>query len=159
MSLDAASIVREVEERGIRLSVVDGKIRYSPKSQTPEELLDALKARKDQVLAYLSGRRVIPSSNETASLLAWASELADRELVLCRPLKYIEAPLRKIRTERVSWYARHYLKTIGFARINQETSGWGNWTPDWWKGRENDALEALRALRRALDTLDKEAGR
>ena len=151
MSLDAASIVREVEERGIRLSVVDDKIRYSPKSQTPEELLDALKAHKVEVLAYLSGRSVDPSSDDTAALLAWASELADRELVLCRPLEYVEAPLRKVRTERVSWYATHYLKTIGFARMNQETGGWGTWPPDWWKDRENDALEALRGLRRALE--------
>ena len=58
MSLDAASIIRAVKEHGIRLSVVEDKIRYSPKSQTPVELLDALKAHKDEVITYLSDRNV-----------------------------------------------------------------------------------------------------
>ncbi|MBI4337353.1 MAG: hypothetical protein HY683_05945 [Chloroflexi bacterium] len=101
----------------------------------------------EQYLAYL----------EQQALLAWASELAERDLVLSLPISYVEAPLRTVTTTRVSWYAAHYLKTIASARLYREYPKlcWGQWTPPWWQGREEDALGALAALREALSDQDE----
>ena len=88
---------------------------------------------------------------EQESLLAWAAEVAEEGTELQWEVSYVEAPLRKVTTDRVSWYAGHYLTTIAQARLSQATSGWGRWTPQWWKEREDEALGALRALRGALE--------
>lgn len=90
---------------------------------------------------------------ERQALLAWASELAEQELELDTPVEYVEAPLRRVSTTRVSCYAAHYLKTIVAARLYQEHPHlcWGRWTPKWWREREKEALGALAALRAALE--------
>ena len=85
------------------------------------------------------------------SLLAWASELAEQDVVLPEPISYIEAPRRTVTTEEVSRYAARYLWTIGYSRLQQETGGWGRWTPEWWTGVEDEAVGALAGLRSALD--------
>ena len=159
MSVEAASIVRQVEEHGIRLSVVGDRIRYSPKSQTPAELLDALRAHKDEVLAYLSGLSVDPSPDDTASLLSWASELAEKNAELKEPIRYVEAPLTEVTTVYLSEHARHHLQLIASARIQGSGPGWGIFTPVWWKEREDQALAALKALRAAVAGLVEDGGR
>ena len=88
---------------------------------------------------------------EQESLLAWAAEVAEEGVELQWKVSYIEAPLRKVTTDRVSWYAGHYLTTIAQARLSLATGGWGRWAPQWWKEREDEALGALRALRSALE--------
>ena len=87
---------------------------------------------------------------ELESLLAWASELAEEGLELNQKVRYREAPLRMVNTERVSWYAGSYLQTIAYARLSQATGGWGSWTPGWCKQVEDDAVTALQGLREAL---------
>ena len=92
-----------------------------------------------------------PHIPTTVDLLPWASELAEQDLVLPERVSFVEAPKRTVTTERVSWYAVHYLKTISCARIQQQTGGWGLWTPEWWREREQEALGSLAALRKALE--------
>ena len=87
---------------------------------------------------------------ERRTLLAWAAQLAEQDVVLTSTVSYVEAPMRTITTERVSWYATHYLRTIAHARLQQQTGGWRPWTPEWWREREEEALGALAALRVAL---------
>lgn len=89
-------------------------------------------------------------SEYMTSLLSWASELAEQDLVLSHPVSYIEAPLRIINTQRVSFCAARHLKTIAFAKLNMKDGDWGYWTSDWWRDRINESLSALAALREAL---------
>ena len=89
----------------------------------------------------------IPASLD---ITAWAAELSEQGIVLSMPVEYVEAPLRTVTTERVSWYAAHYLRTITFARSQQEWGSWGVWTPEWWREREQEALGTLKSLREAL---------
>lgn len=86
----------------------------------------------------------------TAHLLAWASELAGQEIVLPEEVRFVEAPLRTVATRRVSWYATQYLRTIASARLSQDTGGWGKWTSEWWRERQEEALGALASLKEAL---------
>ena len=88
---------------------------------------------------------------EQESLLAWAAEIAEEGTELQLEVSYVEAPLRRVTTDRVSWYAGYYLTTIAQARLSQAAGRWGRWTPQWWKEREDEALGALRALRGALE--------
>ena len=83
-------------------------------------------------------------------LLSWATELAEQEVVLPKPLTYLEASLRTITTERVSHYAAVYLRAISLAYSNKRTGGWGSLTQDWWQRQEKETIQALLALRRAM---------
>lgn len=59
----------------------------------------------------------------TVGLVTWASELAERGLVFAEPVRFVEAPLRTVTTQRVSWYARQYLAIIASCRLHQATDG------------------------------------
>jgi hypothetical protein len=87
---------------------------------------------------------------ERRELLSWATELAEQEVVLPKPLTYLEASLRTITTERVSHYAAVYLRAISLAYSNKRTGGWGSLTQDWWQRQEKETIQALLALRRAM---------
>lgn len=87
---------------------------------------------------------------ERQALLAWACDLAELDMVLPDCITFIEAPQRPVTTGRVSWYAREYLRTISFARLQQQSGGVGQWTTEWWKKRQGEAVGALEALRQAL---------
>ena len=88
---------------------------------------------------------------EQESLLAWAAEIAEEGTELQLEVSYVEAPLRRVTTDRVSWYAGHYLTTIAQARLSQAAGGRGRWKPEWWSEREQEALGALHALREAVE--------
>lgn len=94
-------------------------------------------------------------SPDAASLLAWASELAEQDLVLPEPVRFIEEPLRPISIKDVSEYILRHLRFIAHARFQQRIGGTRRWLPDWWKEREEVALGALAALREALQALEK----
>ena len=53
MNVDA--IVQRADSLGITLSIIGDRIRYSPKSRAPEDFIEALRASKGELLAYLSG--------------------------------------------------------------------------------------------------------
>jgi hypothetical protein len=77
-------------------------------------------------------------------------------MVLPNPLTYIEAPLRAITTGRVSHYAAVYLKTISLAHSNKRTGSRRSFTQDWWRRQEQEAIQALLALRRAMQGQEAE---
>ena len=167
---------------GLTLTVSQGKIRYAPMSCTPVDFLRILQENKQELLAFLSreqdlspGRctqnpqnpqnsrelqnlrqRSGPDLDTPAELLAWATELSNRDIELASPVTYIEAPLRRITTARVSYYVSIYLRTVTSARIHRNSGGWGSWTPQWWQEREDEAIRALTALREAVEATGQE---
>jgi hypothetical protein len=129
-------------------------IRWSPMPRSLAE--DIERGRRAIALADRQGKDTTDwerslAELERRALLAWASELAEQEAVLPGPISYIEAPRRTVTTQEVSRHAAQYLRTIARARLQQETGGWGRWTPEWWAGVEEEAMGALTALRSALD--------
>ena len=93
---------------------------------------------------------------EHQALLAWASELADRDLELPQSITYGEASFREVITTRVSYYAAHYLWMITYARLQQRAGGWGGFTSKWWNKCEEQAFCALSALRNAMNIIRME---
>jgi hypothetical protein len=168
--MDVSEIVQQAQELGISLVIHGDRILYTPKSRTPIEFVAALRKHKQELLRYLSRQEDdalrVPAQNprnpgkpdsqervenpETHHLLAWASELAEQDVRLPKPLTYVEAPLRTITTERVSCYAAVYLRTISLAQSNKRIGGWGTFIHDWWQRQEQEAIQALLALREAM---------
>jgi hypothetical protein len=179
--MNAQWILEQARVLGITLWVMDNRIFYTPKSQAPVEFVETLRQHKQELLNHLSQQPdvdpqcctqnpqnpqksdaetspVEPVAPETEHLLAWAAELAEQELVLPRAVRYIEAPLRTITTQRVSYYAGLYLREISYARLQQRTGGWGRFTREWFKEQERGAIQALAALGEAIQTqVDQEA--
>jgi len=94
---------------------------------------------------------------EQQQLLAWAAEVAEADVTLVAPITYLETSLRPITTTRVSQSIRRYLKTMASAEIHHATGGWGRFTPEWWAGQANEAIDALKALRSAMVQASGEA--
>ena len=153
--MNVQAILRQAEELGISIRAVGDRIRYRPKAAASAEFVEALRQHKGEMLTHLAGTEVTQAAYH---LLAWATELTERDVVLSAPVTYVEAPLRHVTTSSVSWYARHYLQVIIDARFHQEKPKycWGLWTPRWWKEREEEALGALKALREAMQDDAKE---
>ena len=173
--MDPQTIVERAKDLGINLTVAGDRIRYAPKSRTPEYLIELLKEHKPELLTFLNDQlddgpcscaphtkqqanSATLEKEETARLLAWASEIADKNLVLEASLRYLEAPPRTVTTTRISWHAVCQLRTIAFARMNQESGGCCTWESSWWRDREAEAIEALKALREAVDSSCKGVG-
>ena len=124
-----------------------------------DPLIERAEASQVQVDFSALGLKVDePHIPTIPDLLAWASELGEQNLVLPARVTYVEAPLRTITTERVSWYATLHLRTISHARLNQRNGGWGQFTPKWWKEQEEQALGALIALREAIQREESAVG-
>jgi hypothetical protein len=163
--MEPETLIHSCIECGATL-VPDGyQLRVKGWSKLTPELKEALRERKSEVLEHLkeeiaqslasftfAGLTVSePHLPTTPDLLAWASELAEQDLRLTEPISYIETPLRTITTERVSYYAARYLWAISYSRTQQRTGGWGRFIPEWFRKQEEEALEALVALREALE--------
>jgi hypothetical protein len=131
--------------------VAGDRIQYIPKSLAPQEFVSKLREHKEEVLEYLFSQTDTMTEVETASLLAWASELAEQDLVLREPVSFVEEPLRPITIPEVSQYARRQVWFIAYAHLQQRPGGMGRFLPPWWKEREQAALGALAALREALE--------
>jgi hypothetical protein len=149
--LDVATIVAECEKLGVSLLSDGGNLRVRPWTSVPPQLQRTLREHKDRVLSHLEAVAVT-LAEEVSSLLGWASALAESGLLLGEPVRFTEAPLRSITTERVSYYAAGYLRVITRARLQQRTGGTGRFLPPWWREREQDALYALGQLKLAMET-------
>ena len=88
---------------------------------------------------------------ERQDLLAWASELAEQDLILATSICFAEEPLRPIAITEVSRYAVTNLRFIANAGLEKQLGGWDIWKSDWWTEREHAALGSLAALRIALE--------
>lgn len=152
------ALLEDLQAKDICLKVVDDKLWIdAPKGKLTPDLRDVLQRHKSDLVAYLRGTPTTAmkaplAELESQQLLAWASELAEQELVLPEPVTYVEAPLRAVTTQRVSYYAALYLREISYARLMQQAGGWGCFTSDWFKEQERGAIEALTALREAIQT-------
>ena len=93
-------------------------------------------------------------SEPVAELLAWASELAQQEIVLEVPVTFAEIPLRMVTTTDASRHALRHLRIISCARFEMEIGGRPPWTPKWWQRESEEAVTALRNLRFALKKVD-----
>ncbi len=99
-----------------------------------------------------------PPSIECGSthLLAWAAHAAEVGLTLLEPVHFLETSLRPYTTAEVGRYCRDQLKYLSLARSNRATGGWGRFTPDWWTEMEDKTIEALAALKAAIEVADGE---
>ena len=88
---------------------------------------------------------------ERQEILAWASGLAERDLVLLEPIYFEEEPLRPVAITEISKFAVRNLGFIAKAGLERQLGGWNIWTTDWWTERERAALGSLEALRKAMD--------
>lgn len=152
--MDPATILDRLHSLGVAVSVLGDKLRLVPGSMVPPDLAGAVREAKGEVLAYLIDESHVPVMVDTSRLLAWASELAEQEIVLAEPVSFIETSLRTIITERISEKATHYLRVIHYARLQRRTGGMGRFLPPWWREREEEAIGALAALREAVEVSD-----
>jgi len=145
-------LIRRVQSLGASITIQSGNLVLDAPADFPNEVIALLREHKSNVLQTLARGVGPPPAKDMSGLLAWASELAEKGVELTEPVSFREAPLRTITTDRVSYYAAHYLKTVAYARLQQRIGGWGRFTPNWWKERENDSFYALTALRWAVQT-------
>jgi hypothetical protein len=115
-----------------------------------------LRQHKTRILSLLAGEAAASLSarmeqEDIDSLLAWAAHAAEVGLTLPEVVQFWETPLRQITTAQVGRYCRDQLKYLSLDRSNRATGGWGRFTPDWWRGMEAEALQALSALKTAMD--------
>ena len=152
-------IVKRLTDLGITLRTYGDDLLLVPGSGVPPDLATMVRDRKAELMTYLSQQSESPPADpSTGELLAWASELAEQDLVIREPISYVEVPLRTVTTSRVSYQASHYLHTIASARLYQERGSWGAWTSDWWRQREEEAVQALSALRAAVSEAERADG-
>ena len=97
----------------------------------PDDLMEELRLQKLAVIAYLMGEDLDGGISTESILLAWACEIAEQELVFVQPVSFHEVPLRTVTTSRVSWYAAHYLRIVGYSRSMAESGVLGRWTSAW----------------------------
>lgn len=152
--MNPTDAIEEAASLGITLRVVGDAIHFWPASAATPEFVARLRQAKPHLLRYLRSDDPGLLPHEVHGLLGWASALAEEEIVLNTPIRYLEKRLRPVTTARVSHYARHYLRSIGFARLHREAGCWDPWSDDWWRARELDAVEALRGLRAAMGAHD-----
>jgi hypothetical protein len=150
--MDALELINQAQSLGARIWRDGEHLELDAPADFPEELVELLRCHKAAVLQALAGKGRKHSVYEIPRLLAWASELAEQELVLPRPVTYVETPLRTITTPRVSYYAALYLREISYTRLQQRTGGWGRFTTERFKEQDRGAIQALAALREAIQT-------
>ena len=147
---EVGELVRKVESLGATLTLYGELLELDVPVDFPDDLMEALRQRKPEVIAHKTRGTDRPLAQGIPALLAWASELAEQDLTLTEPVSYLEATLCTISTQRVSWYASHYLRGITSGRIGQHTGGWGIFDAEWHREQETEALAALAALRKAM---------
>ena len=76
MNMDAAAILDRLRDLGISVEVADDRLRLAPGSRVPPELVDELKAHKQEIILALKGyRQKYPDSEVTDPEL---DEIAER---------------------------------------------------------------------------------
>jgi len=149
MKDDLSVLISRTESKGAALRARGDRLEVWGLDRLAPDLVDELKDRRSDLVKCLSHRDA--EGRKTAQLLAWASELAEQELRLERPVRYTEAPRRMVSTIHASWYATQYLRTIALARQRIDSRRSTDWPPQWWREREEEGIAALRNLRTVLE--------
>lgn len=142
------AILKRLDELGISARASGDKLRVEPGSRVPPELVPEIRQHKQGILELLG---VTSLSDDTTHLLAWAAQAAEAGTVLTEPVHFLETSLRPYTTTQVGRYCREQLRYLALARTNRATGGWGRFTPEWWQEMEAAALQALSAIKAAVD--------
>lgn len=148
---DVAVLISRAKARGAAFRIRDGRVEVQGLAHLPEELAGELEAFKGDVLRHLVSQDET-AVREKAPLLAWAAGLAEQNTVLSSPVRYVEAKSRVVATRRPSWYAVHYLNIMTHGRLQRTLAGWGRANSVWWQEREDEAMQALTALKGAMES-------
>ncbi len=152
--MTAEELLRRARARGATFQVMEqGRINVQAPSPLPKGLMEELRQNKAAISALLGGPNP-ESDDSTAALLAWAAHAAETGLTLAEPVRFLETTLRPYTTTGVGRYCRDQLKYLSAARSNRDTGGWGMFTPAWWTEMEANSIEALTALKAAIDETD-----
>jgi hypothetical protein len=151
--MTAEEVLRQARARGATFQVMgSGRIKVQAPSALPDELMEGLRHNKAAVLALLGGEAPNQAEPEAPTeMLAWAAQAAESGLILPHPVHFLETQLRPYTTTQVGRYCREKLRYLALARSNRVTGGWGRFTPEWWRDVEAEALQALTALKAAID--------
>jgi hypothetical protein len=152
--MDAADILQRLQDLGVGVRAEAGNIIVNPASRVPLDLKPWIRQQKAALLELLAGPA--PSLSEAdgpdlAELLSWAAQAAEEGLVSPQPVHFLETPLRPYTTAQVGRYCREKLRFLAVARSHRVTGSWGRFTPEWWREMQAEALQALCALKAAID--------
>ena len=147
--MEGITLLERARTAGLRVHA-DGETLIIRGPRRAEHVARELLQHKAEVLGQLRGWST--PEPEVRNLLAWASELAEQALELDSPVDYMEARARHVTTDQISWYASRYLRTIATARLYTQHPRlcFGLGTPEWWQERQQEAMEALAAMKEAL---------
>jgi hypothetical protein len=155
--MNTDELLREARARGATFQVIEeGRLRVQAPSPLPEDLMAELRQHKTRILSLLAGETAASLSERMGQedidrLLAWAAHAAEVGLTLPEVVQFWETSLRQITTAQVGRYCRDQLKYLSLARSNRATGGWGRFTPEWWQGMGAKALQALSAIKAAME--------
>ena len=147
--MGAAEVIEILQGLGVKVKAQGGKLLLEPGSRVPSDLVPEIRQHKQEILEMLA--EPLLADDSTALLLSWASQAAETGLTLGEPVRFQETPLRPYTTAQVGRYCRDQLKYLPLARSNRVTGGWGRFTPQWWQDMESRALQALIAIKAAMD--------
>jgi hypothetical protein len=147
--MGAAEVIEILQGLGVKVKAQGGKLLLEPGSRVPSDLVPEIRQHKQEILEMLA--EPLLADDSTALLLSWASQAAETGLTLGEPVRFQETPLRPYTTAQVGRYCRDQLKYLSLARSNRATGGWGRFTSEWWQDMEARALQALSAIKAAMD--------
>jgi hypothetical protein len=147
--MGAVEVIEALQELGVSVNARGNKLVLEPGSKVPPDLVRDIRQHKQEILEMLA--EPSPPDDSTAFLLAWATKAAQEGLVIPESIQFLETPLRPYTTAQVGRYCREQLRYLALARSNRVTGGWGRFTPEWWQEMETAALQALSALKTAVD--------
>lgn len=155
--MNAEELLKQVRARGARFQVLEeSRLKVQAPAPLPESLMEELRQHNAAILDLLASERPVdalarPNQVETANLLAWAARAAESDLTLHMPILLLETYLRPFITTQVGRYCRDQLKFLFMARAHRVTGGWGRFTPEWWDEMETQLIQALAALKNAIE--------
>ena len=158
--MTAEELLRQAHAKGATFRVLaESRLKVLAPAPLPDAMMEGLRLQKAAILALLAAETSanLPTTLEqrdTANLLAWAAQAAEVGLTLPEPVHFLETPLRPFTTTEVGRYCRDHLKLLSLARSNRVTGGWGRFTPEWWIEMEGKTIEALAALKAAIEVSD-----
>jgi hypothetical protein len=155
--MDAAQVVETLMGLKISVTTKGDKLLLEPGSKVPPELLPDIRRCKLEILQLLTGDPP-GCEGDAARVLAWAAHAAEVGLTLAEPVQFWETPLRQITTAEVGRYCRNHLKYISLARSSRAIGGRDRFPPQWWLEMEVRAIEAIAALKAAVDEARSQGG-